>query len=204
MKNVAVSLFGLGALAASFASHATLFSGSYTVDANRSEPGFVVQIENIATNPLSFNLEHGESTSFDLFRIYTNEYTVDEGEDDVRKPITVGLNFTLPSTFGGQVVGDTAGYHDYSVVFGNIQGGKVTWNSPVSFFYNPNGVEHLVVSLSNQTFNVGSGGHTFPGGWDGANVRATVKSVPEPGTLALFGGGLIVLGWIGRRRAASS
>ena len=93
---------------------AAMISASYQVNLNDSDPGLVVGSADYADNPFSFDLNAGESTTFNLFKIWTTEGTVNS-DDKVAKPISVDFNFTAPELMSGSVNGNTSGD---SVLFG--------------------------------------------------------------------------------------
>lgn len=79
MKNI----IGLGAsallLLASVSANATVFESTYSVDAHSNGSGLLIKTANVAPNALSYDLAAGQSTSFDLFDIWTNENSLDKG-----------------------------------------------------------------------------------------------------------------------------
>jgi len=59
---------------------AALISANYQVNLNDSDPGLVVDSADYAVNPFSFDLNAGESVTFNLFKIWTTESAVN-GDD---------------------------------------------------------------------------------------------------------------------------
>jgi len=173
---------------------ATTFTlDNFNVVLNNSDPGLVLQSAQIQSTPFSFDLNVGGSTTFDLFKIWTNEGAVN-ADDKVPKHINVAMNFTSPPPpFASSIIGETFGVYNGKVWL-NEQFGRVEWNGPVTFNFGNNGTGELIISLSDETFNWG-----LYGLWDGycfgAKVEATVNyakaAVPEPSTLLLLGSGLV-------------
>ena len=90
---------------------------------------------------------------------------------------------------GGSLIGGYDGADIFPLL---ANGGQTSWasNRYVNFFFNSGDVfDRIVLTSTNYAFE--SDNHAF------GNIR---KSVPEPGTLAMFGLGLVGLG--GRRDAA--
>ena len=214
LKGLCAMLLALGIGAALTAlptdADATVFSGSFVVNANTSEPGLV--INTLALGDGSFStpdiLEGGTHT-FDLFQIWTGEPTVN-GDDEVAMPISVQFTFTGPASFGGTVDGDTRGsIHYIGFVAPGIllheQQGWVYWSNALTLSYPGGGDGALTVTLSGENFNHGSYG-LDEGPGHGAIVRATFTNMadptpaPEPATLAVLGLGLAGLGWAARGR----
>lgn len=179
---------------------------SYSVDLNDTDPGLVVNWAPILGSPTAFDLAVGESFYTGLFSIWTDETTVNAGEDQAPKPISVNFNFSLPDAFGGSVTGNTGGYR----VFGGLfQGGAVEWDGPSVFSFGNGG--QLAVSLFDATFNQG-----FLGLKEGEKYGATVKakftlisdSIPEPEDvpepMALLGLGLVGTSLMARKRSRQS
>lgn len=176
------------------AASALTFTGNYNVSGSAlSDPGLVVEI---APNPgtFSFDLDSGQSTTFNIFDIWTNEGSV--GSDD-RVPQGLAVNFNLLTPTGSGVLGGE------SVASGLIrQHGSVDWASPVQIALGNGGT--LSVALSDATFNWGTFGLT-PGQRNGADVFATFtytspSAVPLPAGLGLILAGMGAIGAAGYRR----
>ena len=148
-----------------------------TIEGNSSDPGLVIKtsLENI-----SFTLEDGQSKTFNLFKIWTDE--TDVGDDDKAKSaITASLNL------GGQdkisLYGQTSG------VPGLLQSGKIEWNGLATFTA---GGRTFSIGLSNYEFNKGLFG-LKEGEKNGGYVKATVTqissskvAVPDNGSTAML------------------
>ena len=61
--------------------------------AKNTDHGLVVGIIDQVGAGLTCDLDITDPQTFDLFTIYTDEASVNNGEDTVAKPNTVGLNF---------------------------------------------------------------------------------------------------------------
>lgn len=202
----------LGALAvflllASAAANATMITSTYTVDANSSSPGLVVHTQDHAANPFSYDLNVGQSKTFGLFDIWTNEYSLFQGAGS--QPISVKFGFTSPTSGQGTIDGNTYGV--FTGILNFFQAGVVHWDSPLNFAFGPNNDGLIQVSLSDAKFNWGLFGLNA-GPCYGATVKATLKyladpspaDVPEPGTFGLFGLALIAIGFAAYRRRSVS
>ncbi|HET7314191.1 PEP-CTERM sorting domain-containing protein [Salinisphaera sp.] len=204
----------LGALAllalASVSANATVIESTYSVDANSSDPGLVIQTQDHSANPFSYDLAVGESVTFGLFDIWTNENSLDTGffscgDDCDRLPISVAFGFLAPDVGQGSINGQT--YGNFTGFLDLAQEGRVSWDGPLSFGFGPNSDGLLRVSLSDENFNKGYFG-LDEGRGSGATVNATLTlvsdasaaDVPEPGALGLFGLALAAIGFATYRR----
>jgi hypothetical protein len=170
---------------------------SYTITANDTDPGLVVETQQILTTPYSFTLDEGEMTGYiNLFDIWTDETTVNNGEDTVAKPISVAFDFTAPPPpFGGDATGSTNGVR--SGIFGFVQNGEVTWNNPLILNYGEGGSGKLKIELTNTIFNKGVFGLNEGEQYGGTvQVKFTNHTSPVPEPLTLLGSG-IALGFGG-------
>jgi hypothetical protein len=140
----------------------------------------------------------GSTQSVDLFTLWTNEGSVNLGEDTVAKPISVLFNFTAPSVFNGSVSGTTVG------IWGFYELGHVSWNGPVDLNFGNGGV--LRVSLNDASFNKGDWFSLDEGEKYGAKITGDFKlisnAVPEPATWAMMITGFGLVGATIRRRRA--
>ena len=181
---------------------AATFTGGWTVDYNAFDPGLAVAATPGAGAVATPDLAVGDSYSFDLFRIWTDETTINSGEDTTPLPISVAFTFTNPVA-GGVIAGVTEG--ERSGFFGTVHDGRVTWDAPLTVYFGAGDSGRLTLSLGDATFNRGlfglHGGEAY-----GATVSATLRydaapaPIPLPAALPLLGLGLGALGIAGRRR----
>lgn len=160
---------------------ADLFTlNSYDISLNESDPGLVLYWSPILTQPKTWDLYVGQSTGwFDFFRVGTTESTVNQ-DDEYKKPITVGFDWTAPpGTLPDTVNGTSEGWSWWL-----FEGAKVEWDdSPAVFNFGNGGV--FKVYLQDAAFGVP--------GCDIVKAKVVYEcpSVPEPATLVLFGLGLL-------------
>ncbi|HEV7264352.1 MAG TPA: PEP-CTERM sorting domain-containing protein [Falsiroseomonas sp.] len=216
----ALALGMLAGAAPAAVADVTFTIGNIAVSSNASD-GLIVNT-GVKPTPISFTLDVGQTTSVELFAIWTNETNV--GGDDIfnPQPITLDLGFTAPLPgFTTDQAGVTGGLIGFAILSGPGYG-YVDWDnsdSPLLVNFTSNvGDGTLRILLDEPTFNRGDSrfltyGNTNPGETFGAIVSAQFTlvefneptdptNVPEPLSLALFGTGLLGLGLVRRRRNA--
>lgn len=158
----------------------------------------------VSNAPFSFNLNPGQSTTFDLFYLWTDEGAVNASDDLAHQPISVNFDFNPPPS-SGSVTGHTFGELAGCFFLGcPVQNGTVVWNNPTVVNFGSGG--QYTVSLSDEDFNWSPLFGTLPGQLFGATIEATVtyntapSAVPEPSSMIMLGSGLLgSLGVIRRR-----
>lgn len=157
-----------------------------------SDPGLVIKTAFVADldNEI-FDLENGEAHTFDFFKIWTDEGSIQTDDLDAQD-VTAVLGFDLPPGTQVQVEGESTGLIAF---FGLFQGGGVAWDGPVTV---TTADRIFTVELSDEEFNWGLFGLN-DGYRHGAIVEATVTqvaAVPLPSAallgFALFGGLAVV------------
>lgn len=183
---IALLLFTCGS------AHGAIELTSYNVTSHTSGPGLLVNATPSSGGPKPLALANaGDSVVVELFKIWTDETSVNIGEDTVAKPISVAFDFKFGSeTFDGVVHGQTAGIAGLFVLL-PFGAGAVNWATPVEIAFGAGGLGTLRIEFLDQLFNAGIGfGDLTPGLAHGSSVKAKftlVTSLPplsaEPGSL---------------------
>lgn len=203
-KNFVAAAAAFALLGAASAASATTFTGSYATSTyTNGSNGLAVFTQDATPGPgtgFSFNLNSiGASSTFSLFRIYTNESTANSDDLSNANPISVTFNFTAPSAATGSVTGDTGAETVPVTFFGHLIGsfseGYVDWDNGGDTTLNFGSFGQLQVHLDDATFGAGSVFNPAGLDEDPSTVKATFTlkaAVPEPMTWALmlmgFGG----------------
>jgi hypothetical protein len=190
---------------------------SFSVSSHAAGPGLLVNSAPIS-GPTTLAINNaGDSVVVDLFRLWTNETSVNFGEDTVAKGISVNFNFKFGAeAFAGLVNGQTAGIAGV-FLFVPFGAGIVDWASPVDVTFGTTG--KLRIEFLDQLFNADLGfGDLSPGQAKGATVKAkfTLLSngalpvepgelhAPEPATLLVWTGlGVAALATAYQRRRSA-
>ncbi|WP_295403597.1 VPLPA-CTERM sorting domain-containing protein [uncultured Thiocystis sp.] len=177
---------------------AATFSGSFNLSGSAfSDPGLVIQV---APNPgnFTFDLDVGQSTTVDLFDIWTNEGSL-QNDDLASSSIAAAFNFTNPLT-SGNLSGTSFGSVNWLWLL-QTQTGNVDWNNPLNLTFGSGGL--LSITLNDADFNKGYY-KLNPGRNNGATISATftysAAPVPLPAAVWLFGSALFGVAGIGYRR----
>ena len=157
---------------------------SYDVTLNDIDPGLVLYWNPIVTTPVSNDLEVGESITFGLFELGTDEVWSNP-DDKIEKNISVAFDFSSPevdTTGTGKTVGDTWLFFSW---------GEVEWNNPVEFSFG--GIGLFTIALEDDSF-------WTPGSTTIDATLTYVRAVPVPSTILLMGSGLFGLVGYNRKR----
>ena len=166
---------------------AVTFSGTFTVTYQSVDPGLVINVDPISDG-LNFDLAAiGQSTGwFDLFNISTPECCTNR-DDLSPKPISVAFDFVQPPpSFGGDSSGVTGSFFLLNYV---------DWDQPyIDLSFGNGGV--LRAALSDALFGFNNHSATV----EAKFTLLALPTVPIPPAVILFGGGLLALGTLSRRR----
>jgi hypothetical protein len=172
--------------------------GSGLVYGNHADPGLVLSYQlSSSLAGTKFSLNDGQSTTFDFFKIWTNETSVNP-DDKQQKPISASLNFTDPfssASLGGITFGGSTWY--------GVESGKLVWTTGPATV-TAGGLTYSV-ALSDVAFNTGFL-DLREGARYGAMVKATVTqigsgytSVPDNGsTTMLLGLAFLAIAFVRR------
>jgi hypothetical protein len=106
--------------------------------------------------------------------------------------VQVSLDFTLPNDLSTTIGGDGSLTNAF-IFIGYLDGGNITWNGPSTLAFNDGSV--LTATMDNISVRGFDGIATGSG-----NLNLTLTKVPEPATTAMFGLGLLALGFFAMRR----
>lgn len=191
---------------------AATFSSTYSVSGAMSAPGLKLRATP-GTGAFAKELEVGESTTFHLFKIWTNNLWVRHGGNKLQTPVSVDFDFLAPRT-GGTINGTAAA--DVSG-FGLLHNGRLTWDAPLVLNFGANDTGQITLALSDVNFKRRylRSGLKYGGRvkatltYDAASVSPSVNPapvspapVPLPAGLPLLLGGLGMIGVVSRRRRA--
>ena len=187
------------ALALPGAAGAATFTGGWTVARDGVAPGLAVRVARKAAFGVMPDLEVGDSYTFDLFRIWSDETA---GRAHAPK---ISVTFDLANPVAGGVISGVT-RDGRSGWRGVVRNGRLTWDGPLAVYFGAGDTGRMTLSLADALLDNGRSGDRGGRG-RGATVAATLRydvaPVPLPAALPLLGLGLGALGVAGRRRRAA-
>ena len=190
IRSILASVAAAAFLISAGPAHAILLSGNYTVTSNgNSATGLAVQTLNDLGSPVTpttnsftaLNVPTPGTRVVDLFQIFALDPSPFSGNDFVPQVISVLFNITGPFAGTATITGTTRATDPDTAL--------LHWNGPATIFFP--GATPFKITLLDAEFS-----DLFNG-----TVLAQL-TIPEPGTLALLGLGLLGVG-IRRKRAAA-
>jgi flagellin-like hook-associated protein FlgL len=180
------------------AAQSATINGNFLLSGNAfAAPGLELET-NASSGSFSVTLAQGQSTTLNLFRLWTDEPQVD-ADDLVARQITAAFsltNYVASGAINGTSIGTS--------LFGFLQWGRVDWTAPLTLNYGNGG--QLSILLNSGAFNLGLFGLS-PGSANGLNITATITNLVDPAPVPLpAAGGLLALalGLVGLRRRTSA
>ena len=177
------------------AAHALTFNGSFSLSGDYGSTPRLTVLTNASSGNFSFNLDVGQSTTFNLFHIFSTE-------TNINNPTTVAKSMLASLALGGGGTGTVNGA-TVAVRTNPTYYGQVSWSGPIDVNFGKGGVVRF--ALSDKTFNAGNFGLTT-GSANGADVQMTatymVAPVPLPAAGLLLIGGLGAIAGLRRRKRA--
>ena len=184
------------------AASALTFNGAWNISGDAlTDPGLVIKTSP-ASGSFSFDLDDGESTSFKIFRIWTDEGNV--GDDDWAAN-DIFANFTINGA-SGSLAGTVKGHKAYAFPIFFPAWGSVDWANPLQLNLGTGilsvaltGVEHFNKGLFGLERGEAHGGKVYA---SFSYKETSPAPVPLPAGLGLIAAGIGALGFFGIRRKA--